>query len=169
MKAPLDIYGEEPVLATIRRAFWYIFEPEKNINQSFVAELTPYPIQVNRPLELHGAKWTPLRLMHGKLPILGYRVDVGGVSMAYCTDVSEVPEETLPALEGLDVLVLDGLRDRFHPTHLTITQALEMIDKLKPGRAYLTHIAHDVSHADLEKRMPAEVAPAYDGLVVECG
>ena len=107
--------------------------------------------------------------MHGRLPILGFRVDRDGASLAYCTDVSTIPPESYPLLEGLDVLVIDGLRPRHHPTHLTTDQAVEVVERVKPGRAYLTHIAHDVSHADLLGRLPEGVEPAYDGLRVTVG
>ncbi len=95
--------------------------------------------------------------MHGKQPVLGFRVSrfagATGRSLAYCTDVSTIPPETYPLLQNLDVLVLDGLRYRPHPTHLSIDEALAIIDKLKPGRTYLT-VAYDILHADLECACP---------------
>ncbi len=202
MKTPLDIYTEQATLDRLRSMFYYIFEPHKNINQSFIASLIPRLIEPGVSLDLHGATWTPLRLLHGKLPILGFRVDHvsqhdtqdrgdegagprsdhtaqpprrdalqprGSGSVAYCTDVSRIPPETYPLLEGLDILVIDALRYRHHPTHLTVDQALEIIDRIKPHRAYLTHIAHDIKHADLESRLPEHVFLAFDGLALSCG
>ena len=202
MKTPLDIYGEHATLDRLKEMFFYIFEPHRNPNKSFVATLIPRLLESGTATDLLGATWTPLRLMHGRLPILGFRVDYltdhhpwagrgsrpseaaqqeaaspsSAVpstddrpgSLAYCTDVSRIPPETYPLLEGLDVLVIDALRYRHHPTHLTVDQALEIIDQVKPRRAYLTHIAHDICHADLEARLPEHVFLAFDGLVLSC-
>ena len=167
MGGPLEVYAEPRVLESLQSMYPYIFRPAGNINPSFVATLLPFPIHVSDTIRLHGSAWTPVRLMHGRLPIVGYRVEHGGASLAYCTDVSSVPPETWPLLEGLDVLILDALRYRHHPTHLSVEQALEIIDRVRPGRAYLTHIAHDISHSDLESRLPEGVELAWDGLVVE--
>lgn len=166
MNGPVHIHAEQSVLDVFRQMFRYIFEPHTNANQSFVAELIAHPIEPALPLDLFGAKWTPLRLLHGRLPIVGFRVDHGSHSIAYCTDVSAIPPETWPLLRGLDVLVIDALRYRPHPTHFTIDQALEVVEKVKPGRTYFTHIAHDISHAAVEPRLPAGVWLAYDGLRV---
>jgi len=168
MKSPIDLHAERVTLDRLRGIFSHIFEPEKNVNQTFVATLVPRPLTPGEPLELQGAGWTPLRLLHGRLPILGFRVDHGGQSLAYCTDVSRIPPETFPLLEDLDVLVIDALRYRHHPTHMTIDQALEQIDRIRPKRAWLTHMAHDVMHAELEPRLPEHVCLSYDGLVVGC-
>jgi phosphoribosyl 1,2-cyclic phosphate phosphodiesterase len=176
MKAPIDIYAEAAVLERFRAMFTYIFEAHRNVNPSFVATLLPHRLSVGEALSLYGATWTPIRLMHGRLPLVGYRVDYVGLpgdgrtaSVAYCTDVSTIPPESYPLLADLDVLVIDALRYRHHPTHLTVDQALEVVDRVAPGRAYFTHIAHDIRHADLEPRLPAGVHLAYDGLRVEIG
>ena len=166
MKRAVDVYGEPGLIAQLQQMFRYIFQPGRNVNPSFVAELIPSPLHVGQVLELFGAAWTPIRLMHGRLPILGFRVDWRGRSLAYCTDVSSIPPETYPHLAELDVLVIDALRYRHHPTHLTVDQALTIIDELKPGRAYFTHMAHDICHAELEAALPETVRPAYDGLRV---
>jgi phosphoribosyl 1,2-cyclic phosphate phosphodiesterase len=169
MGRPVDLYAEPSVIERFRMMFTYIFEPHKNVNPSFIPQLCPMPIDPGRPVERFGGVWTPLRLMHGRLPILGFRVDADGSSLAYCTDVSSIPPATYPLLEGLDVLVIDALRYRHHPTHFTVDQALQQIDQVQPKRAFLTHIAHEVMHAELEPRLPANVRLAYDGLAVECG
>ena len=166
MKTPLDILGEQHVLDRLQEMFSYIFESHKNVNQSFVAKLIPQAIHPDAPFELHGARWTPIRLMHGRLPVLGFRVDWGGRSLAYCTDVSRFPPEAFGLLENLDLLVIDALRFRHHPTHMTVDQALEAIEQIQPNEAYLTHITHDVHHTDLADYLPAHVHVPYDGLVV---
>ncbi len=166
MKQPLDLYAEPDVIDTLKGTFRYVFEPHTNVNPSFIPELIAAPLAVEQPLLLHGATFTPLRLMHGRLPILGFRVDRDGHSIAYCTDCSTIPPETWPHLEGLDVLVLDALRYRHHPTHMTVDRALEVIEQIQPKRAYLTHLAHDIRHAELAEQLPVHVAPAHDGLSV---
>lgn len=169
MKTPMPIYAEASVLKRFREMFSYIFNASLNVNSSVVPQLTPHAVEAGEPLELFGAMWTPLRLMHGRLPILGFRVDCAGRSLAYCTDVSGFAPQTYPLLCDLDVLVIDALRYRHHPTHLTVNQALEQIEHIAPKRAYLTHIAHEISHADLADQLPQGVMLAYDDLRVTCG
>ena len=169
MDQPITIYADQSTIDDLRRMFAYILEKHRNVNKSFVADLILQPIAPGKTIDMFGAAWTPIRLLHGRLPVLGFRVDYRGASLAYCTDVSSFPAEAYPLLADLDVLVIDSLRYRHHPTHLTVDQALEQIDQIKPGRAYLTHIAHDIEHADLASRLPANVYLAYDGLAVDCG
>lgn len=105
----------------------------------------------------------PIRMLHGKRMIVnGYRIG----SMAYCTDTNSIPPESMDRLRGVETLILDGLRWEDHPTHFTIPQALKVIEHLRPTQAFLTHIAHQVRHADVEPRLPANVRLAYDGLVI---
>ncbi|MEX2214158.1 MAG: MBL fold metallo-hydrolase [Phycisphaeraceae bacterium] len=164
MRAPIDIYAEGSVLAQFREMFRYIFEPHLNENQSFIPQLVAHAILPVEKLVLHEATFTPIRLMHGRLPVLGFRVDHEGKSLAYCTDVSSVPAESMALLRHLDVLVIDALRYRAHPTHMTVDEAMATIEELKPKQAYLTHIAHEISHAELSPRLPRGVAISYDGL-----
>ncbi len=169
MKTAIDIHAEPMVLASLRKMFPYVFTPENNINPSFIPTLIAHEIEPNQTLDFFGATWTPIRLMHGRLPILGFHIDFAGKSIAYCTDVSSFPPESYPLLQNLDVLVIDGLRFRHHPTHLTIEQALEQIECIQPKQAYLTHIAHDIKHADVQPTLPENVFLSYDGLVVNVG
>lgn len=166
MGQPLDLYAEQPVLDKLENMFSYIFEPHKNINKSFVAKLITNAVDIEKPLKLFEATWTPLRLMHGRLPIAGYRIDCAGKSLAYCTDVSNIPPQTFPLLQNLDVLVIDALRYRHHPTHMTVNQAAQVIEQVKPQKAFLTHLAHDISHAKLSSELPENIQPAYDGFTV---
>ncbi len=162
-KEAIDVFGEGRVLAWLRKTFAYVFDPEENVNQSFVATLNLREVTAGEPVGIAGREFEPIRLLHGKLPILGWRVG----DFAYCTDCSEIPEESMAALEGLGVLVIDALRHRPHPTHLTIEQALAVVDRLKPRRTYFTHIAHDILHAELECQLPEHVFLAHDGLGFE--
>jgi phosphoribosyl 1,2-cyclic phosphate phosphodiesterase len=169
LKRPIELHAEPGVIEQFRRMFPYVFEPHTNVNQSFIPQLIPHPMRVGEAINLHGCAVKPVRLMHGRLPILGLRFDFNGKSIAYCTDCSSIPPQTYPLLRDLDVLVIDALRYRHHPTHLTIDQALSIIDELQPRKAFLTHIAHDVQHADLCERLPAGVELPYDGLAVKLG
>lgn len=162
----LDLYAEPEVIQDLRRMFRYIFESKSNVNSTFIAQLVPLPIGPSKPIILGDATWLPIRLMHGRLPILGYRIDWGGRSIAYCTDCSTVPPETIAQLEGLDVLIIDGLRERHHPTHLTIDRACDYAEQIGAKQTYLTHIAHDHAHQELIDRLPEGVEPAHDGLVI---
>lgn len=163
---PLAVYAEHTVFEAITKMFSYIFQPHTNVNKTFIANLLSLPIQPGQPLTIGGATWLPVRLMHGRLPTLGFRVDFAGRSIAYCTDCSTVPPETIEQLQGLDILVLDGLRERHHPTHMTLDRASEFAAEIGAEQTYLTHFAHDHSHAELESRLPDGVAPAYDGLTI---
>ncbi|MDH3583764.1 MAG: MBL fold metallo-hydrolase [Phycisphaerae bacterium] len=160
---PIDLYAEPEVIDWLRRTFAYIFDVRHNPNRSYVARLETCPIGPEQELGLFGLDWTPLRLLHGRIPILGFRIG----RLAYCTDCSSIPPETWPHLQDLDVLVIDALRFRHHPTHMTVDQALEVIEQVKPARAYLTHITHDATHAEIDDYTPDHVHPAHDGLVLE--
>lgn len=166
MKTAVDIHAEAAVLQTLGAMFPYVFMPENNVNASFVPTLIAHTLEPGKTLNFFGATWTPIRLMHGRLPILGFRIDNAGKSIAYCTDVSAFPPEAYPMLQNLDVLVIDGLRYRHHPTHLSIEQSLEQIERIAPKTAYMTHIAHDIKHAELQPKLPENVFLSYDGLVV---
>jgi phosphoribosyl 1,2-cyclic phosphate phosphodiesterase len=157
----LPLYANERAWKDIRRIFQYVFEP--SYIGGGLPQVVPHtvvngaPFCIGRELQV-----TPLEVIHGRLPVIAYRFN----DFAYATDLNEIPPETLDALRGLDVLVLDCLRFKEHPTHLWLERALEYINELKPRRAYLTHIAHDVKHARDSARLPAGVEFAYDGLEV---
>ena len=168
----LPLYAEEATDAALRSLFRYVFEDGHNPNDGYVPRLALQRIEVGvpfRPLPTLDLTVTPLRLMHGKLPVLGFRFDAPAGSLAYCTDCSEVPLAAMAGLRGLDVLVLDALRPEEHPTHLTTGKALSIVEELAPGEAFLTHMAHNVPHAELEAATPPGVHPAYDGLRVRVG
>jgi len=159
----IDVFAERRIVNWLRRTYEYIFNAEHNVNSSFVPMLILHEVEPGESFDIAGRSWQPLRLLHGRLPILGFRIG----KLAYCTDVSSIPPETYPSLYDLDVLVIDALRYRHHPTHMTVDQAIETIDELEPRRAYLTHIAHDIKHSELEARLPEHVFLGYDGLTVE--
>jgi phosphoribosyl 1,2-cyclic phosphate phosphodiesterase len=157
---PVPLYCEEPVGRQLRRSFSYAFEPPSpNAHRGAVPDLRIQHISPE-PFELLGGTVRPIRLWHGKLPVLGFRMN----DVAYCTDVSEIPPESWPFLEGLESLVIDALREQPHPTHLSIEQALEVVERVKPRRAYFTHIAHSLEHESTNVRLPDGIELGYDGL-----
>ena len=125
-------------------------------------------------MPLFGIEATPVRLLHGALPIVGWRFDAPGCSpahgtganlpLAYCTDVNAIPPETWPALRGLEVLVLDMLRERAHPTHFTLAEALGVAERVGARRTVFTHMTHDIRHAEVAARLPPGVELGHDGL-----
>jgi phosphoribosyl 1,2-cyclic phosphate phosphodiesterase len=165
MSQPLDIYAERHTLDHLARVFQHVFESHKNVNDSFVANLIPHEIYPEEPIDLFGVTFMPIRLLHGRLPIVGFRIDVpSGSSIAYCTDVSSIPPESWSQLENLDVLVLDMLQFRHHPTHLNLDQAIEIAQQVGAKQTYFTHMTHCVLHAKTESELPDSIHLAYDGL-----
>jgi len=160
---PVPIYCEQRVEACIRNVFHYAFTEAGGSASGFVPRLEFRRIEPGVPFQTLGQAIVPIRLEHGPFQVLGFRID----RLAYCTDVSRIPECSRALLEGLDVLVLDALRYEPHPTHFSLGQALEVIAELKPGRTYLTHISHGLDHGATNADLPAGVALAYDGLELE--
>ena len=112
---------------------------------------------------MFGRTWEPVNLPHGRFRVLGFRIG----NFAYCTDCNDIPPAGREQLRGLDVLIIDALRARPHPTHLTFEQALAVAEDLKPKRAFFTHVAHDVKHVDIEAALPPWVRVGFDGMVLE--
>ena len=165
LKGPMPLYCEPAVEERIRSSFSYAFEePAPDLHPGALPQLVFHRIGVE-PFELLGVTVRPIRLMHGKLPVLGYRVG----NVAFCTDVSRIPDESWPLLEGLDVLVIDALRDKPHPTHFSVGECLEVVARVRPRRTFLTHISHSLEYNATNARLPAGVELAYDGLRIPYG
>jgi phosphoribosyl 1,2-cyclic phosphate phosphodiesterase len=161
---PVPIYCEQQTEQSIRRIFSYAFRPDaEKWPPGFLPKLDFVPIEPGVPFDVLGQKILPIRLIHGPFTVLGFRVG----SLAYCTDVSAIPEASHALLEGLDVLVLDALRFEPHPSHLSLSEALAIIETLKPERAFLTHLSHAFDHGPTQAVLPPRVALSYDGLSVE--
>jgi phosphoribosyl 1,2-cyclic phosphate phosphodiesterase len=161
---PVPVYCEQDTEDTIRRVFSYAFRT--GIEQwpaGYVPKLLFERIAPGVEFEALGERILPIRLEHGTSPVLGFRV--GG--LAYCTDVSRIPAESRPLLEGLDVLVLDALRHERHPTHFSLSEALAVIETLEPRRTFLTHLSHSFDHGPTQEKLPPHVALAHDGLQLE--
>lgn len=158
----IPIYGSPETIQSIQRSFAYIFEntnPESSIPKIDVNTIN------GSPIVLHNLEFLPVPVKHGRGTVYGFRFG----KAAYLTDHSEIPEESLELLHGLDVLFLDALRYKPHPTHSTVQRSLEYVERLAPKRAYFTHISHDLSHERAESLLPPHVRLAYDGLRVCVG
>jgi phosphoribosyl 1,2-cyclic phosphate phosphodiesterase len=161
---PVPIYCEEGVEESIRRAFSYAFdERTRRYPSGGVPQVEFRRIGPGEPFPVLGEQVSPIRLHHGRFRVLGFRFG----NLAYCTDVSQIPDESWPALEGLDTLILDALRPEPHPTHFSLDEALAVVDRLKPRRTFLTHLSHSYDHGPAEDRLPPGVALAYDGLAID--
>ncbi len=160
LQAPLPVYAAPETLEVLLRIFPYAFA-RQNVDRIFKPELIPTPIQ--GALDIFGTTWQPIPLLHGRNRVLGFRIG----DFAYCTDCSAIPSESMQLLQGLDVLIIDGLRPRVHPTHFSFDQALEVIEAVKPRRAFFTHLSHDSFHADIEAGLPAHVRVCFDGLKLD--
>ncbi len=171
MDAAIDVYADAHTHASLRRVYQHIFEPERSVQRSFVATLNAHLARPHDAFDLFGLRVTPIPLMHGKLPILGYRFDTpgdpGAMPLAYCTDVSHIPEDARQHLDGLSTLILDALRHTPHPTHFTVDQAVAEARRIGAGRTYFVHMAHDVSHAETAARLPDGIDLAHDGLILD--
>jgi phosphoribosyl 1,2-cyclic phosphate phosphodiesterase len=159
--APMPCYADEETVADIRKMFAYIFDPA-TAKGGGLPQLETFTIAGR--FCIGRSEFIPVPVMHGRRAILGLRVG----SFAYLTDCNRIPESSLPLLENLDVLVLDALRERTHPTHFSLSEAVKVARRLAPRRVYFTHMCHDLQHAPTCARLPQGMELAYDGLVVEC-
>ena len=157
----IPLHCEEPVERQLRSAFGYAFEaPGVNAHHFATPRLSFRRIGPDEPFELLGMPIRPIRLMHGRLPVLGFRIR----DVAYCTDVSAIPEESYPLLEGLDTLGSEAPRDEPHATHFSIGQAIDVARRVRPRRTFLTHLSHTLDYAATNARLPPDVRLAHDGL-----
>ena len=154
----IPLYATEETFAVIRRVFCYAFEESESSKPRIDLRTLD-----GSPFELFGATFTPLRLEHGSGTTYGFRFG----KAAYLTDHSGIPDESKSRLHGLDVLFLDALRHRPHKTHTTVEQAVELVEELKPRRAFFTHMCHDLLHERTEGALPEHVRLAYDGLEID--
>ena len=162
-QTPIGCYGDAATIADLRRMFAYIFAPLPQQGGG-IPQLRLFSIA--GVFTMGGVEIVPVPLLHGRLPVLGFRIG----RFAYLTDCNRIPDESWPLLTadgGLRVIVVDALRDRPHTTHFSVSEALEVVERLGAEQAYFTHICHDLPHAATCARLPAGVQLAYDGLVLE--
>ncbi len=156
----LNVFAEKNVLKAVELKMPYVFRKQWH---PALPHFTMNKIDLE-PFEVEYIPVTPIRVMHGHLPILGYRIG----DMAYLTDLKEMPEEEYDKLKGLDVLIIEALRQTSHPSHETIEEALLNIQRIAPKEAYLIHLSHQAGlHAEIEATLPSGVHCAYDGLSLD--
>lgn len=155
----IPLYANQRTADVIRSVFRYIFDSDYKYGGLAQVEMNI----VNGPVELFGVRFEPVKVLHGDAEIWGFRFG----SVAYLTDFSRIPEDSLEQLEGLDTIFLDALRHRPHPTHSTVENSLAIAGQLKAKRAYFTHICHDLPHEETNAALPSNVRLSYDGLKLE--
>jgi phosphoribosyl 1,2-cyclic phosphate phosphodiesterase len=160
---PLDTFGDAAVLGRIRERFGYAFLPPEPEKGWWRPALTP--VAIEGPFAVGELTIHPFEQHHGRLPSWGFRTG----AFAYSPDVKELPEQALAELRGVEVWLVDCLRERPHPTHAHLEQTLAWVGQIKPRLAILTHMNHELDYYELEKRLPAGVEPAYDGMVLRIG
>ncbi|WP_422358957.1 MBL fold metallo-hydrolase [Reichenbachiella sp.] len=159
-KMDMPLYGRPSVLNQIKHEYAYMFAESKYPG---VASVTLNPIE-NEPFEISGVEITPIEVMHYKLPVYGFRVK----DMAYITDAKTVSNIEREKLKNLDVLVVNALQKKAHISHLTLDEAVQFIEEIKPQRAYITHIGHYMgTHREVQKELPENVYLAHDGLTLQ--
>lgn len=155
----MPCYGDAPTLFDIERMFAYVFDPATPKGGGLPQlEL----IEITGPFAVGSLPILPVPIFHGARPILGLRIG----AFAYLTDCSRIPDDSWPLLEGLDVLVLDALRERPHPTHFTIDEAVDTAGRIGARQTYFIHMCHDLGHAATNARLPRGMELAYDRLVI---
>ena len=157
MKQPMKLYGDQVTLAEIRRMFGYVFDPDTPKGGG-IPHLDP--IEVGGPFTIGSFEVVPVPILHGQREILGLRIG----SFAYLTDCSAIPDASWALLEGLDVVVVDALRHKPHPTHFSLDEAIAASQRIAARESYFTHMCHDLPHAETSARLPDGMALAYDGL-----
>ena len=158
MDDPMPCYADQATTERINLVFEYAFDsPYKYALPQLDLRL------IDGPFELFGVRVEPIEVLHGRLPVQGFRLG----DFAYVTDCSRIPETSMSQLTGLDTLVLDALRHKEHPTHFNIAQALDVVERLQPRMTYFTHIAHELDHDETNRSLPDHAQLAYDGQTIE--
>jgi len=155
----IPLYASDRTAHVLRSVFRYIFESDYKFGGLAQVEIKP----IEGAFELFGAKFVPVPIIHGEQEIYGFRVG----TLAYLTDFSQIPEPSLELLQGLDIVFLDALRYRPHPTHSTVEHSLGIVERIKPRQAFFTHICHDLGHEETNAALPPNVRLAHDGLKVD--
>ena len=155
----IPLYAHTATADAMESIFRYIFDA--NYKFGGIARVAMH--RINGSLDLFGAHFDPVKIIHGDAVIHGFRFG----SAAYLTDFSEIPPESMEKLRALDILFLDALRHRPHPTHSTVENSLRLVEELKPQRAFFTHICHDLPHEETNRNLPDHVRLAHDGLKLE--
>jgi len=159
-KKPLRIYGRKTVLENVKHRFEYVFSAIKYPGAPSIEAIEI----INKPFSINGNKIIPIDFLHGKLPVFGYRIN----NFAYLTDIKSITDKERQKLTGLSHLIVSALHHEYHHTHFNLTEALEFIDQIKPGKAYLTHCSHLMGLSEnVSEKLPLNVVLAYDGLEID--
>ena len=165
MRRRLPLYADAPTLKAMREKFTYVFETPAG--SSYPPLVDGHEIFAGEAFDIAGAggaiTFTPLLLEHGDIHALGFRVG----NLAYTPDLNGIPDLTIPLLSGLDMWIVDALRPTPHPSHLSLPETLDWIDRVKPRQAILTNLHVDMDFETLVKQLPAKIMPAYDGLMID--
>lgn len=156
-KAPIPVYASPSNLIEIENRFPYIFRESRYRDAK--PRISPIPFHES-PVEFGKLRVQPIPVFHGSLPIHGFRIG----NFAYLTDCSSIPDRSYELLDGVEILLIDALRHEPHPTHFTVSEAIEAGRRVGARETYLTHICHDLDHEELERELPPGIRPAYDGL-----
>ncbi len=166
-KSAIPLYADDATTISLQKIFQYAFEPEENYLGGALPQLTLHRFEEFKPIVLGGHEILPIPIEHGRLKVFGFRIG----NFAYLTDCSKIPDESRKYLSGLEVLVLDGLREQPHNTHFSHEQAVKEVEQLQPKQTYLIHISHDAEHENANRKLNAmtkfAVELAYDGLVFD--
>jgi phosphoribosyl 1,2-cyclic phosphate phosphodiesterase len=155
----IPLFAQEQTAQAIRMMFRYVFDADYKYGGLPQVEMH----RIHGPIELFGAVFEPIPIMHGEAEIYGFRFGTA----AYLSDFSRIPADSMHKLRGLDLVLLNALRHTPHPAHSTVENSLAIVEELKPKRAYFTHIFHDLLHAETEANLPLHVRMAWDGLRLE--
>jgi phosphoribosyl 1,2-cyclic phosphate phosphodiesterase len=159
----LPIYAGAETMADIQRAFHFAFDGRNH----FPGYVRPDPQLVDGPFFLGQTELTPLPVLHGRAKVFGYLLCRNGERLAaYLSDCKSVSESLIEKIAGVRHLIVDALRHKPHPTHMNVTEALELIEKVRPGQAWFTHLCHDLGHAQTEAALPEGVRIAFDGMQI---
>ncbi|HJP86691.1 MAG TPA: MBL fold metallo-hydrolase [Gemmatimonadaceae bacterium] len=163
-KSAIDMYGPPEVMARLAKRFAYIFDDSIHaLPGTSKPEGHAHGVAADKPFRVADVDVTPISIPHGPVSVYGYRIG----ALGYITDAKSLPDAAIDALRGVDVLVLNALFRTPHPTHLSVSEAVEAARKVGARQTWLTHLTHRTAHADLEKELPKGIAPAFDGLTVE--
>ncbi len=154
----LPLYADEKTGDILQRIFDYNLSAHSTYPTRARVEL--HKLEDSQTVDVHGARFQRVPMLHGQMEVAGFRFG----SAAYLTDMSSIPESSLPLLQGLDVMILDALRPQPHPSHANIAEALRWVERIAPRQAWFTHMSHEVDHATAEATFPANVQLAWDGL-----
>ena len=156
----LPLYASPQTMEALRTMYGWAFEPKPGRS----GYVRPEPHEVREPFRVGNVLVTPLPVMHAGVETYAYVLEAEGQRLAYMPDVKSIPEASLEAMKGVDLLIIDGLRYHLHPTHLCLKESLAAIAAIRPRRAVLTHMSHDMDYGILSGKLPENVMPAYDGL-----